>query len=29
VRKLYWPSDRELVRQLSAHAALHLLFKQL
>jgi nicotinamide-nucleotide amidase len=29
VRKLYWPAERELVRQLSAHAALHLLFKQL
>ncbi|MDB4967638.1 MAG: competence/damage-inducible protein CinA [Myxococcales bacterium] len=29
VRKLFWPGERELVRQLSAHAALHLLFKQL
>jgi nicotinamide-nucleotide amidase len=29
VRKLYWPAERELVRQLSAHAALHLLFKSL
>ncbi|MGZ3443068.1 MAG: CinA family protein, partial [Polyangia bacterium] len=29
VRKLFWPTDRELVRQLSAHSALHLLFKTL
>ena len=29
VRRLFWPSERELVRQLSAHAALHLLFKAL
>jgi len=29
VRKLFWPTDRELVRQLAAHAALHLLYKQL
>jgi nicotinamide-nucleotide amidase len=29
VRKLFWPSERELIRQLSAHAALHLLFKKL
>ena len=29
VRKLFWPADREFIRQLSAHAALHLLFKQL
>jgi nicotinamide-nucleotide amidase len=28
-RRLFWPSDRELIRQLSAHAALHLLFKTL
>ncbi|HEY2744057.1 MAG TPA: competence/damage-inducible protein A [Polyangia bacterium] len=29
VRKLFWPTDRELVRQLAAHAALHLLYKSL
>ncbi|MGZ3443069.1 MAG: competence/damage-inducible protein A [Polyangia bacterium] len=29
VRRLFWPAERELVRQLSAHAALHLLFKTL
>jgi len=29
VRKLFWPTERELVRQLSAHAALHLLYKTL
>jgi nicotinamide-nucleotide amidase len=29
VRRLFWPTDRELVRQLAAHAALHLLYKQL
>jgi nicotinamide-nucleotide amidase len=29
VRKLFWPSERELVRQLAAHAALHLLYKTL
>ncbi|MCU1278535.1 MAG: competence/damage-inducible protein CinA [bacterium] len=28
-RRLFWPAERELVRQLSAHAALHLLFKML
>ena len=28
-RKLYWPAERELVRQLAAHAALHLLYKKL
>jgi PncC family amidohydrolase len=28
-RKLFWPTERELVRQLSAHAALHLLYKLL
>jgi nicotinamide-nucleotide amidase len=28
-RKLFWPAERELVRQLSAHAALHLLYKTL
>jgi nicotinamide-nucleotide amidase len=28
-RKLFWPTDRELVRQLAAHAALHLLYKSL
>src|SRR5207253_7040661 len=27
VRRLFWPAERELVRQLSAHAALHLPFK--
>ena len=27
VRKLFWPAEREQVRQLSAHAALHLLYK--
>jgi nicotinamide-nucleotide amidase len=26
-RKLFWPTERELVRQLAAHAALHLLYK--
>ncbi|HEX8954033.1 MAG TPA: competence/damage-inducible protein A [Polyangia bacterium] len=29
VRKLFWPAEREQVRQLSAHAALHLLYKSL
>jgi len=29
VRKLYWPAEREQVRQLAAHAALHLLYKSL
>jgi PncC family amidohydrolase len=29
MRKLFWPTDRELVRQLAAHAALHLLYKSL
>ena len=29
VRKLFWPTERELVRQLAAHAALHLLMKTL
>jgi nicotinamide-nucleotide amidase len=29
VRKLFWPTERELVRQLAAHAALHLLYKSL
>lgn len=29
VRKLFWPAAREQVRQLSAHAALHLLYKTL
>jgi competence/damage-inducible protein CinA-like protein len=29
VRKLFWPAEREPVRQLAAHAALHLLFKTL
>lgn len=29
VRKLFWPTERELVRQLAAHAALHLLLKAL
>jgi len=28
-RKLFWPTERELVRQLAAHAALHLLYKTL
>lgn len=29
VRKLFWPAEREQVRQLAAHAALHLLYKTL
>lgn len=29
VRKLFWPTGREQVRQLAAHAALHLLYKTL
>jgi nicotinamide-nucleotide amidase len=29
VRKLYWPAEREQVRQLAAHAALLLLFKSI
>ena len=29
VRKLFWPAEREQVRQLAASAALHLLFKTL
>jgi len=28
-RKLFWPAEREQVRQLAAHAALHLLYKTL
>jgi nicotinamide-nucleotide amidase len=28
-RKLFWPAEREQVRQLAAHAALHLLYKSL
>ncbi len=28
-RKLFWPAERDLVRQVSAHAALHLLYKLL
>ena len=29
VRKLFWPTEREHVRQLAAHSALHLLYKSL
>jgi PncC family amidohydrolase len=28
-RKLFWPAEREQVRQLAAHAGLHLLYKTL